>query len=105
MSDQDAIWDAIRDLRERGESHAVRHAELDGRINQQADALEAMDRKLDKSMKERGDQYVAIMGKLNEIGGEISEYRGALQFGKWIAGILIALGVPAALIAAWGGHK
>lgn len=56
------------------------------------------------SRKESSEQLQKIGEKLDSLTVEVSEYRGALRFGKWAASILIALGVPAALLAYWGGH-
>lgn len=56
------------------------------------------------SRKESSQELQKISAKLDSLTVEVSEYRGALRFGKWAASILIALGVPAALLAYWGGH-
>jgi len=57
------------------------------------------------SRRESGQQLQKIGEKLDALTVEVSEYRGALRFGKWAAGILISLGVPAALLAYWGGTR
>ena len=82
---------AIRELAERIEKVEDRHDTVLGEIRQ--------------SREERSRQIAKLDAKLDTLTHEVSEYRGALRFGKWLAGLLIAMGVPAALLAYWGGQR
>lgn len=85
-----------------GSDLRVCHAELAGRVSVCERVLFDLGEKMDLSRKERAEQYADIKKSLDLLGEEISEYRGALRFGKWMAGTLIALGVPSAMLMAWG---
>ena len=47
-------------------------------------------------------QYAAILAELKLLRQELSEARGGLRFGKWLAGILVACaGAGAAVYQVW----
>ena len=98
MSEAEAIWERIN-------AQSDRMSELEARMAAYEARTVSIEQKIDLSRQERTEQYKDIKASLQTISNEVSEYRGALQFGKWLAGILIALGVPAALLTAWGAHK
>ena len=98
MSEAEAIWERIN-------AQSDRMSELEARMAAHEARMVSIEQKIDLSRQERTEQYKDIKAALTNISNEVSEYRGALQFGKWLAGILIALGVPAALLTAWGAHK
>ena len=75
-------------------------------LAQRLAALEARmdntDARIEQSRQERSEQYKDISGKLDTLIVEVTEYRGAIVFGKWLAGTMIALGIPAAFLV-WLG--
>lgn len=102
MTDAEAVWEQINVMRDRQSAAEARMAANDATVA-------ALIEKVDLSRQERTEQYLALSAKMDSLGKtvqiELAEYRGALRFGKWLAGILIALGVPAGLLALWGGHR
>lgn len=93
----EAIWERIN-------AQTDRMSEIESRMAAHEARTVAIEQKIDLSRQERTEQFREIKAGIDGIREEVSEYRGALQFGKWLAGILIALGVPAGLLAMWGGH-
>lgn len=102
MNDTEAVWEQINAMRDKQSALEARMAAHDAKVDALAD-------KLDLSRTERTEQYHQLSAKIDGLGvtvqSELAEYRGALRFGKWIAGTLVALGVPAGLLAMWGGHR
>ena len=102
MNDADALWEQINVLREK-------QSALESRMSAHDAKQDALAEKIDLSRSERSEQFQQLTAQISTLGEtvreELSEYRGALKFGKWIAGLLIALGVPAALLTAWGHGK
>ena len=68
--------------------------------------LEGVKEAVDASRKERQAQMREVLDKLDTLTHEVAEYRGAIVFGKWLAGTLIALGIPTGFLV-WLGvpHK
>lgn len=77
---------------------AQRIATLEARMNQSDERHDDLRERIEQSRQERSAQYKDISEKLDTLIEEVTEYRGALQFGKWLAGILIALGIPSAFL-------
>ena len=102
MSEAEALWEQVNNLRDR-------QAVIEARIAAHEAKTDAIEDKIDLSRQERTEQFRQLSQQIEQLGttvqAELSEYRGALKFGKWLAGILIALGVPAALLASWGHGK
>ena len=98
----EALWDHVNALRDK-------QAALEARMAAHDAKTDALAEKIDLSRQERTEQFKVITEQIATLGEtvkeELSEYRGALKFGKWIAGTLIALGVPAGMLAMWGGHR
>lgn len=102
MNDADSLWQQINVLREK-------QSALESRMSAHDAKQDALAEKIDLSRSERSEQFQQLTAQISTLGEtvreELSEYRGALKFGKWLAGLLIALGVPAALLTAWGHGK
>lgn len=97
MSDTDVLWQRHEELREKVDALNARMSAHDERYN-------AVVEKLDLSREERKEQFNAIMVEMKAVREEVAEKRGAAKFGAWLAGIMIALGVPAALFS-WYTHR
>ena len=102
MNEAEALWEQINVLREK-------QSALESRMSAHDAKQDALAEKIDLSRSERSEQFQQLTAQISTLGEtvreELSEYRGALKFGKWLAGLLIALGVPAALLTAWGHGK
>lgn len=102
MNEQEALWEQVNQLRDK-------QSALESRMSAHDAKQDALAEKIDLSRTERTEQFRSLSDQIAKVGEdvreELSEYRGALKFGKWIAGILIAMGVPAAMLAAWGHGK
>jgi len=68
--------------------------------------LEGVKEAVEQSRRERQAQMKEVIEKLDTLNHEVAEYRGAIVFGKWLAGTMIALGIPAGFLV-WLGvpHK
>ena len=53
---------------------------------------------VNESRMERHRQYEDISDKLDTLIVEVTEYRGAIRFGKWVVGTLIGIGIPSAFL-------
>ena len=102
MNDAEALWEQINVLRDK-------QAALESRMSAHDAKQDALAEKIDLSRSERSEQFQQLTAQISTLGEtvreELSEYHGALKFDKWLAGLLIALGVPAALLTAWGHGK
>lgn len=102
MNEAEALWEQINVLREK-------QSALESRMSAHDAKQDALAEKIDLSRSERSEQFQRLTAQISTLGEtvreELSEYRGALKFGKWLAATLIALGVPAALLTAWGHGK
>lgn len=77
---------------------AQRIAVLETRMTQSDQRHDDLAERIEQSRQERANQYRDISAKLDTLIEEVTEYRGALHFGKWLAGIMIALGIPSAFL-------
>ena len=107
MSDSNELWQAVTELRDR-------HSNLEARVAVHDARLVAFLDEFRESRLERQRQMDALAAALNTRLGQIdekidtiqenvSEAHGAAKFGKWVIGILISLGFPAALFT-WYTH-
>lgn len=90
------LWQAVTELRDR-------HATLESRVAAHDVRHEMLLAEFRESRQERQRQMEGITGTLAEIREKVSEAHGAAKFGKWMVGLLVSLGVPAALFAWYSG--
>lgn len=93
---QRELWQAVDTLRERNSA-------LESRMSAHEATQEAFLMEFRESRRERQRQMEGITGTLAEIREKVSEAHGAAKFGKWMVGLLVSLGVPAALFAWYSG--
>lgn len=91
------MWQAIDDLRQSRQEHAVKHAQLDGRIDNLGEGVKAMRDAVNDSRRERTAQFEELIGRLDNLSTEIVEERGArklrTQLTTWGIAIASALGI------------
>jgi len=96
-NDNEALWQAVNELREFRTEHVEKHAALDGRVNTVAAVLGDLKSSVDTSRAERNAQYAEITATLADISKEVTEERGARKFRaqmiSWALAIAGLLGI------------
>lgn len=107
MSDSNELWQAVTELRDRHsqlESRvAVHDARLVAFLDEFRESRQERQRQMDTLTSALNTRLGQIDEKMDTIQEKVSEAHGAAKFGKWVIGILISLGFPAALFT-WYTH-
>lgn len=107
MSDSNELWQAVTELRDRHSNLEARVAVHDARLVAFLDEFRESRREHQRQMESIAASINTRLGqfdeKMDEIREKVSEAHGAAKFGKWVIGILISLGFPAALFT-WYTH-
>lgn len=86
------LWQAVSELRDR-------NATLESRISANDARHEMFLAEFRESRQELQRQMESISASLADIQVKVGEAHGAAKFGKWMIGLLVSMGVPAALFA------
>lgn len=107
MSDSTELWQAVSELRDRNAALESRVSATDARVEMFLTEFRESRRERQQQMENIASSLNARLGqfdeKMDEIREKVSEAHGAAKFGKWVIGLLISLGVPAALFT-WYSH-
>ncbi len=104
------VWRAIEQLRERFEEHAVKHAEIGGRLDGHDQAFATIQTMLEQNRVERQQQYTetretlrGINETVSAVNVKVNEAHGATRFAKWaIATLMTAVALAIAYFKSGG---
>lgn len=107
MTDSNELWQAATELRDRHSNLEARVAVHDARLvaflDEFRESRRERQRQIDTLTAALNTRLGQIDEKMDTIQEKVSEAHGAAKFGKWVIGILISLGFPAALFT-WYSH-
>ena len=103
MSDSNELWHVVTELRDRHSNLEARVAVHDARLVAFLESRREHQRQMESIAASINTRLGQFDEKMDEIRGKVSEAHGAAKFGKWVIGILISLGFPAALFT-WYTH-
>ena len=107
MSDSNELWQAVTELRDRHSNLEARVAVHDARLvaflDEFRESRQERQRQMDTLTAALNTRLGQIDEKMDTIQEKVSEAHGAAKFGKWVIGILLSLGFPAAMFT-WYTH-